>query len=347
MKRPELVTATQAELDEILALAKTTFPARQYELLEAVLGTFVYVMQALQNAKTSIKRFRQMLFGARTERKGNVLKDHGASAAAGATPVEGDHDAKPSPPPPRAGHGRNGAQAYCDSPVVEVAVPDLQPGDPCPQCDTGKVYDCPPRTIVKVLGQPPLAGTVYKLQRLRCRLCDATFTAPMPEGAIAPKYAPSCASMIALLRYGSGMPFYRLEGLQASLHVPLPDATQWDIVAKAVPGARWAFEELIRQAAQAPLLHNDDTPARILALMAERAKAEAAGCAPTAKAINTSGIVAVVQERRVVLFFTGHAHAGQNLAQVLAHRAKPLPPPMRDVRRARVQHRRRVHHPLV
>ena len=37
--------------------------------LEGVLGTFVYVMQALQNAKTSIKRFRQMLFGARTESK--------------------------------------------------------------------------------------------------------------------------------------------------------------------------------------------------------------------------------------------------------------------------------------
>ena len=55
MKPPELINATQAELDELLALAKTTFPARQYQLLEGVLGTFVYVMQALQNAKTSIK----------------------------------------------------------------------------------------------------------------------------------------------------------------------------------------------------------------------------------------------------------------------------------------------------
>jgi hypothetical protein len=26
------------------------------------------------------------------------------------------------------------------------------------------------------------------------------------------------------------MPHFRLEGLQASLYVPLPDATQWDIV---------------------------------------------------------------------------------------------------------------------
>ena len=135
--------------------------------------------------------------------------------------------------------------------------------------------------------------------------------------------------MLALLRYGSGMPFYRLEGLQASLNVPLPDATQWDIVANAVPGPRLAYQELIRQAAQAELLHHDDTPARILALMRERAKAEAAGQTPKAKAINTSGIVAVLAPaHKVVLFFTGPAHAGHNLAQVLAHRAAHLEPPI-------------------
>ena len=36
--------------------------------------------------------------------------------------------------------------------------------------------------------------------------------------------------MIALLKYGSGMPFNRLEGLQGNLGIPLPASTQWDIV---------------------------------------------------------------------------------------------------------------------
>ena len=255
---------TQGELDALLALAKTTFPARQYQLLEEVLGTFIYVMQALQNAKTSIKRFRQMLFGARTESKDKVFKDHGASAAgevaagAGPTlaPAAADDQAgnpptlppaRPPTPAPRAGHGRNGAQAYCDSPVVDVALDAPPAGAPCPQCAAGKVYDTPPRTIVNVVGQAPLAATVYKLQQRRCRLCDATFTAARPAAITAPKYAHSCASMLAVLRYGSGMPFYRLEGLQGSLNVPLPDATQWEIVAKAVPGPRAAFDELIRR----------------------------------------------------------------------------------------------------
>lgn len=326
MKRPEFVNATQAQLDELLAQAKTTFSAEQYELLEGVLGTFVYVMQALQNAKTSIKRFRQMLFGARTERKAKVFKDHGERAAGEPPSAETGNATKPSPPP--AGHGRNGAQAYCGCPVVEVKVADLQPGDPCPECTEGKVYDSPPRILVKVLGQPPLAATLYQLRQLRCRLCDARFTASLPEGVSLPKYDPSCASMLALLRYGSGMPFYRLEGLQASLNVPLSDATQWDVVAKAVPGPRAAFNELIRQGAQAPLLHSDDTHAQILSLRATRSQLEAAGQSPSAKAINTSGIVAVLPEaRKVVLFFTGHQHAGQNLADVLAQRARDLAPP--------------------
>jgi len=67
---------------------------------------------------------------------------------------------------------------------------------------------------------------------------------------------------------------------------------------------------------------------KVLSLMAERELTEAAGIKPAAKAINTSGIVAVLETHKVVLFFTGHAHAGQNLAKVLAHRSRELAPPM-------------------
>jgi transposase len=337
MKPPEIVNATQAELDELLAKAKPTFSTEQYLLLERVFGTFVYVMLSLQNAKTSIKRFQRMLFGHRTEHKRNVLEraaqtdQSGESDALDADPVPALPGVMPLPlpRPPQPGHGRNAAQAYSGAPIVQCDHPDLESGDRCPQCDKGRVYDSPPRSIVKVVGQAPLGATVYKLQRLRCRLCDTVFTAPLPAAvASLPKYDSSCASMIALLRYGNGMPHFRLEGLQASLYVPLPDATQWDIVSRAVPAPRAVFQALIVQAAQAPLLHSDDTPMKVLSLMAERAKAEADGVKPAAKAINTSGIVAVLEQHKVVLFFTGHAHAGKNMERVLAHRAQALAPAM-------------------
>ena len=334
MKPPEIVNATQAELDELLMLARTSFPSKQYELLERVFGTFVYVMLSLQNAKTSIKRFQRMLFGHPTEHKRNVLEraavaqdPHGQDGTGSAAALP--EAVVPVPKPRLPGHGRNAAQAYSGAPIVQCVSPDLESGDSCPQCDKGRVYDSPPKSLVKVVGQAPLGATVYRVQRLRCRLCDSVFTAPLPAAVAAlPKYDSSCASMIALLRYGNGMPHFRLEGLQASLYVPLPDATQWDIVSKAVPAPRAVFQELIVQAAQAPLLHSDDTPMKVLSLMAERARAEADGVKPAAKAINTSGIVAVLEQHKVVLFFTGHAHAGKNMQRVLAHRAQELAPAM-------------------
>lgn len=353
MKPGEIVEVTQAELDELLRVAKTSLPAGLYGRLEQVLQTFAYVMVSLQNAKTSIKRLRQMLFGARTEHKRHVLANitaadddgqpPGAALAAqdAATVTATTEVAEVVKEPaaakkPRKGHGRLGAHAYDAARVVTLDELALRPGDRCPQCERGKVYDSAPRTIVKVTGQPPLLVTVYEQRRLRCRLCDAMVEATLPAALTErPKYDAACASMLALLRYGCGMPFFRLEGLQRALHMPLPDATQWDIVCKAAVAPRAAYEELIRQAAQAPLLHSDDTPMKVLSLMAERARVEARGDKPEAKAINTSGIVAVVQEptqcapqHRVVLFFTGHAHAGQNMARVLAQRAAALPQPL-------------------
>ena len=337
---PEIVTATREEIDELLTLARTSFPTKQYELLEGVLGTFVHVMLKLQNAKTSIKRFQRMLFGHSTEHKRNVLERAAQAGDADARHADSLPDlpgvvSVPVPRPPQPGHGRNAAQAYSGAPIVECDHPELESGERCPECDKGRVYDSPPKTLVKVVGQAPLGATVYRLQRLRCRLCEAVFTAPLPAAvASLPKYDSSCASMIAVLRFGNGLPHFRLEGLQASLYIPLPDATQWDIISKAAPAARAVFEELIRQAAQAPLLHSDDTPMKVLSLMKERERAEAGGIKPAAKAINTSGIVAVLQDdaqhkqRRVVLFFTGHAHAGKNMERVLAHRAEELAPAM-------------------
>jgi transposase len=346
MKPPEFIGATQAQIDALLALAKSTFPTQDYELLKGILDTFSYVMRDLQDKKASLKRFRQMLFGASTERTRNLFKgastpgEHPSTAATpsgdtstdNSTPeAPSDQPAKPaSPRPPRVGHGRNGADKYSNAPVIQIGVAHLKSGDPCPECKVGRIYEAPPKTLVRVVGQPPLTATVYKLEHLRCRLCDATVTASLPEDVSPSKYDASCASMLALLRYGSGVPFYRLEGLQGSLNVPLPDATQWQIVRDAVPAPEAVFDELTRQAAQGDVLHCDDTPAKVLSLVVDRNKREAAGQTVKNKAINTSGIVALLPQgnHQVALFFTGQAHAGTNLSNVLAQRANELPLPI-------------------
>jgi hypothetical protein len=141
--------------------------------------------------------------------------------------------------------------------------------------------------------------------------------------------------MIGLLKYGSGLPFHRLDGLQGDLGVPLPASTQWDIVQAVAADLAPAFAELIRQAAQGQVLHNDDTTVKILELMGDRARQGApAGAATDASdsdgrsGLFTSGVVALRDGHRVALFFSGRRHAGENLARVLAHRAEQLPPPI-------------------
>ena len=109
------------------------------------------------------------------------------------------------------------------------------PGMRVPECLQGTLYEKKPSVVVRFVGQAPVQGTVFRMQRLRCNLCGKVFTAPAPREAKAPKYDHTVASMIGLLKYGSGMPFNRLQGLQRSCDIPLAASTQWDIVAAAAP----------------------------------------------------------------------------------------------------------------
>ena len=146
------------------------------------------------------------------------------------------------------------------------------------------------------------------------------FTADEPEAAGLAKYDQTAIAMMALLKYGTGMPFKRLERLQAQLGMPLPAATQWELMAGAAKPLRLALEELIRQAAQGRVMHNDDTSMRILRLIRE----------PGDKRTGTftSGIVSLVGTWTIALFFTGSKHAGENIAEVLKQRAHGLPAPI-------------------
>ena len=148
---------------------------------------------------------------------------------------------------------------------------------------------------MRIVGQAPLQATVYELDRLRCNLCGEVFTAPEPEGIGPEKYDETTAAMIALLKYGSGMPFYRLEKLEQALGIPLPASTQWGIVEDHAEGIQAAREELIRQAAQGEALHNDDTSMRALK-MAREPSDDRTG-------VFTSGIVSTQQGRRIALYF--------------------------------------------
>lgn len=321
---PEYLDLEQSELEAILERAKAALSQDEYDTLHAAMETLIFLTRELEKKHVSIQRLKQMLFGASTESTRKVMKKILDEMEQKNKPGEDDKktgsDSKPSPK--AKGHGRNGAEAYTGAETVHVTHKHLKPGDPCPECIKGTVYGTAPSRIIRIRGQAPLGAKVYELQKLRCGLCGAIFTASPPDGMGSDKYDAESASMIALMKYGSGVPFNRLQRLQDSLGIPLPAATQWEIVEEVAGRIDPVFEQLVHRAAQGRVLHNDDTTMKVLELCRQH---ETTGCAETPsktqrKDVFTSGIVSVVDDHRIALFFTGQCHAGENLAELLKQR---------------------------
>ena len=133
--------------------------------------------------------------------------------------------------------------------------------------------------------------------------------------------------MIGLLKYGSGLPFNRLEGLEGNLGIPLPASTQWSLVRDAAGVLAAAFDELIRQAAQGDIVYNDDTSTKILELLRENQRLEQEN-SKERMGIFTTAIVATCADHKIAVFLTGRQHAGENLTDMLQQRASELEAPI-------------------
>jgi hypothetical protein len=325
-------------LEAILERARTApLGDADFQMLKSAVDTLAFVTHELEMKGASIRRLRRLLFGASTEKTSKVLGEKAADDEAGDERSDASNEAdastdkgqrpdpgpKPQQTPKPKGHGRHAASAYRGAEKIIVSHDSLERGDRCPDCGRGKLHRmATPKVLVRVTGMAPLRAQVYELERLRCGLCGTIYAAQPPPGVGDDKYDETAASMIALLKYGCGVPFNRLEKLQNNLGIPLPAATQWEVVDAAADLIVPAHEELIRQAAQGDVLHNDDTRMKILEVAAPSDEG------PERTGTYTSGIVATGEGHDIVLFFTGRRHAGENLADVLAQRAADLPRPI-------------------
>lgn len=341
-RKPPSAPRLPVPIDQIAAIVertKGTLSAADHTVLKSAVDSLAAAMDIidfmtseLQAKRTSLERLRHMLFGTQTEKTDKVLGAGQSPAPTGARdagkPDGSDEQAVPRTRP--EGHGRNGVAAYTGARKVPVAHPSLHRGDCCPGCAKGRVYPLEePAKLVRVSGMAPLGATVYECDRLRCNLCGEVFTAPAPPGVGNQKYDESAAAMVGMLKYGTGVPFYRLEKLQEKMGIPLPASVQWELAEAAAQDLVPVHEESIRTAAQASLIHNDDTTMKILKLTREqRAAALAKDADEERTGVFTSGIVAIEGGRRIALFFTGARHAGENLAEVLKRREPDLPPPL-------------------
>jgi transposase len=349
--KPTVIELDMSDLDEVLRRVEAKLDQTDYAKLKTLADAYAYLTDLVGDKNTSIARLRKLLFGSKTEKTAAVVgqptqPESKRSPCATASPAAGSEaHSTPAEVAPRgqAGHGRNGADDYPGAEKIEVSHSSLTAGDPCPKCEAGTLYTTNrPGVLVRLTGEPPIGARVYYLEKLRCNLCGTVFTAEPPAGVGKEKYDATVGSMIALLKYGTGMPFYRNENLQANLGVPLPASTQWEIVEAQAERAEPVFDELFRQAAQGDVLHNDDTTVKILEMMGQRARqaalaeeassGSAARASPKAeserKGLFTSGIVSTSEGHKIALFLSGRQHAGENLKDVLAQRGAERAPPI-------------------
>jgi transposase len=337
VKQPEDVQLSREEGEALIErLERNTLSAADRQLLVKVLTFYFWLLFALREAKLSLKRIKALVFGEKPKPPQPPSSDGTPSSGSGGgsepptSPAQGVQSAGPVAPPakkpPPPGHGRHGADVYRAAETVECRHEELAVGERCPACGRGRLYQLLPGVEMRLDGNALVSAVRYELEKLRCSACGQIFTASVPATVGTEKYTARARAVLVLARYYLGLPWHRLEGLQALVGVPVPDATQWDQGEIVGDCTHPIFKCLEKLAAQGDLIFQDDTPGRILTLIEEnqqaRARAQAQGkTKPDIRTgMSTTALMVQVGVRRICLYYTGRRHAGENLTALLTKR---------------------------
>src|ERR1019366_10326816 len=99
---------TPAELEGLLEGVREALGEAGYQKLKAAIRTLSYVTELLENRETTLENLRRLLCQSSTEKTEQVLKQAGIEVSAEHRQTSGERP----PASVRAGHGRNGAEAY-------------------------------------------------------------------------------------------------------------------------------------------------------------------------------------------------------------------------------------------
>ena len=236
--------------------------------------------------------------------------------------------------PKGKGHGRNGAGAYVNATHRAHALMAGLLGALCEACGVGSMSRYRDKLIVVVKGQPLFDAEIHHFEQARCRLCGAILraegAAAVVQGGLGSSYitydASACA-MLLVMHYFAGLPFKRLESLQAGWGIPMPDANQWTLADASADRLFPLYKALERHGVHnATALRIDDTGSMIIEvrreIRAEIAALEALGESTNdvRTGINATGVYLETEQGKVLLFFTGRHHAGEIVDRILKHR---------------------------
>ena len=312
--KPPKIELESEKIKSFLQRAEKNLDPEDFTFVSGLVGTVLFLSGIVEKKSSAIARLLRWMFGFMTESSNRIFNKEPADAS------------RPERPQSK-GHGRNAAGGYPGARRVCVSNSDLKAGDRCPECLKGKLYLLDPGPLMRFFGTAPIQATIYLLEKLRCNLCGQIVTAQKPDGAGEQKYDETATAMVAVSKYGGGLPFNRLENLQQNCGIPLPASTQWDIANEGAETLKPGYLELLRQGAQADIIYQDDTTNRVLSLNKGR-KGDDTNKTGKRKGVFTTGLICKSVDKAIACFFTGHKHAGENLKDLLEHRLADLRPPL-------------------
>lgn len=316
LKSPKSITLKPAEIEALCEkISGSNLSSNEAELLIGLVNANAWMQQVLMEGKLTIKRL-QKLFGVTTEK----LQSHKDKVTPQPNPDEKED-------PKSKNHGRLPESAYTGAIDIEVPHPGLAPGSDCPEIACGgTLYEIKQSPIIiRIEGHPIASAKRYKLQSLRCNICQEFFTAPLPEGVHpTEKYDAGVKSLLLINKYFTAVPFYRQDTLQSFLGVPLPASTQWDLIKSTVAVMKPIYLDLLQLAANGAGFYIDDTHAKILSQMMDNKKAASK---KEKKSCHTTGILSVSEEHSIYLFITDTLAAGKSFDKLWKYRDPNLPRP--------------------
>lgn len=339
-KEPKQIRISSQQADELMERVKNKQTTQQdVDIILGLIAFNLWLQNVLSRAKITIKKLKS-IFGFKRESKKKSKKTSEEDNNKTEDPI----DIKPGDSPadvannesspennakqniiipkwdPTKNHGRNAANDYSGCLTTVVPFDDaMLLENKCPDCakhnTDANLYPVDPCVLVFLDSQPLISGERYQLQRARCAVCQTYFTAPLPDKLVdRPKYLPACISSIAIHHYYAGFPFKRLEMLQAAQKVPLPDATQFDLMDKLYSSVIKYVAPVLRQnAANGSSLYLDDTTGRIIDQALENSRHDK-------KAIHATALLSDYQGHRIYLFDTNTLTAGKQLKLLLTQR---------------------------
>jgi transposase len=284
-------------------------------------GLIDELKRELKRKTVNIVRLQEIIFGA-----GAIVEtaDNDGEAESASTPLSAHEQTSTEEEPPQKkrkqsakGHGRRGVNDYPGAQDITCRHGDLKAVDACPLCQQGVMVPRPPKIRLQFDGAAPLKATRYELEQLACSRCPFVTTALPPDAVdLSQKYTPEAKATLVYLHYGMGLPYYRLAKMQKMLGVPIAASTQSELVAAMMGPVHAVFNYLVTYSAQSRCVYQDDTGVKIQALLKENKEMR-----PARKGMYTSGFIAE-GDHKVVLYFSGRAHAGENFDSIIVHRSE-------------------------